>query len=49
LDLHSTTEPWSGSDRVEYVYLKRFEIPSHFTVEWSRDLDPVAIAPRFCS
>jgi len=22
---------------------------SHFAVEWSRDLDPVATAPRFCS
>jgi len=21
---------------------------SHFAVEWSRDLDPVATAPRFC-
>ena len=30
------------------VSLKRFENPSYFAVEWSRDLDPVATAPRFC-
>jgi len=60
LDFHSTTEPRSGPGPKRAARLGWWKRPglvpshssdvksSHFAVEWSRDLDPVATAPRFC-